>query len=764
MSEYEEEEYENEPANTNVPMDVEEEEEEDDEHLFYIPIEGADGQEEEEDDEHLFHIPIPTTTEGIDEGQNGDDDDDEDENLSEQSNKRKRNRHWEEEDENDDDEGEDDDIEAQQTAYYLDEYGDGNPDLIRLRQTGIDADDLFGDEQRLIDEDIEEEEHVAGMILPKIVLDDEDVYYRELTRVLCAMGKETTRLLEKLLVEKGKLTHLEKEKAKSWIKYWTIYMVENYYTILGKIVQIPTGPNGDAEYFSGALGVMGELWRIKLIVNFEQIGEMRHWKISDSEFLMRWLVETPGVKLDCPPRVPVLETSKGGVVREENKVKYEKDMAKYKLELEKFENTRKVVDTPIMMLRQKQIMHLVQFVTGKLHIIPYHEDIRRLIEYLELKNAMLFCQSMPGSQLNNEKFRTPIQQEIDNVMEEAKKERIRQQQQEARDLGTVSAWRKEYQKAMEDAAQRQENLDKQSRASTTTNDTAPSNTESASGINMDRWTVTRDYWIYCTHYFYPLLRALYYVDVIPKMNLQHAGDVESYLPEGATKRLEEWMVKLAQRQGDKYFDRLEEAADEAMSHPGDMDWMLFRHPEESTNTGVVIRKVRGEDAYLDYHEQTGLSYAVIMGQVNDNVISNVYVLELFDRFMNTYKQTHWREGYVIPNAFIDENETMDKWKTTREPLLIQIFSGYWLMLDNKILPITNIYTSICMWMLAIRKTRTKAGRPKDCLIDNTFIGDIIDNIILGKENILYLTEENIQKTHDDSIRRGIPVNKTRVKI
>ena len=40
--------------------------------------------------------------------------------------------------------------------------------------------------------------------------------------------------------------------------------------------------------------------------------------------------------------------------------------------------------------------------------------------------------------------------------------------------------------------------------------------------------------------------------------------------------------------------------------PAWLEWHMYRYPDESTNVAVVLRKARGEHAYLDYHASTGL--------------------------------------------------------------------------------------------------------------------------------------------------------------
>jgi hypothetical protein len=147
-----------------------------------------------------------------------------------------------------------------------------------------------------------------------------------------------------------------------------------------------------------------------------------------------------------------------------------------------------------------------------------------------------------------------------------------------------------------------------------------------------------------------------------------------------------------------------------MRHEGDSEWFNYRFPDEPSNVDVVLRRVRGEADYDDYHAQLNLSATAILNQVNSNWLSNTYALRLFDRYLNTYKGTNWRDGYVIENAFIDEDDVFQKWSTTKEPMLVNVFSNYWLLLDCKVVPVNNVYVSLCLWMHMLRKTRVQARK------------------------------------------------------
>jgi hypothetical protein len=119
--------------------------------------------------------------------------------------------------------------------------------------------------------------------------------------------------------------------------------VEHHYEVLGKIISIPTGPNGQMEKLSGSMCIMAELWRMKLILNHHRLDQLCKWTIGSSPFLVKWLVETPGVPLDCPPKAPAMKQIKGGgMPTEADQREYQEACQKYKSELAAFEASQKV--------------------------------------------------------------------------------------------------------------------------------------------------------------------------------------------------------------------------------------------------------------------------------------------------------------------------------------------------------------------------------------------------------------------------------------
>jgi hypothetical protein len=532
------------------------------------------------------------------------------------------------------------------------------------------------------DDEDEDEKASVGMLLPRLGTVSPTLYWREFWRTMCRMGTETTALLVRVVREGKQLTPDETHRIAVWIKYWTGYMVEFHYHGLGQVIATPTGPGGEMERMSGTSAIMCELWRLTLVLSYAKLGKLKDYRICDSPFLVKWLLDTPGIPLDCPPKEPVEPKPKtsGGTITNKQRDDYRDACIKYAERLQVFNAKRRIAVTPVLMMRQSQVQVLLQFLTARMKIIPYSDDIRHLFSVLELKTAMFFCLSMSGSQLDDKNMRADLAKEVE-VAEEARRKDFHRKV------------RDEYAEAARQAALEQPDLEPVQEGG--------------------RYIINMDFWVFCSSYWYQIKRAIYLLEMMPRMDLEHANP-EAYLPEGAVARMEAWARRSAKNQGDNFQDRLHEAADDALRHPGDEDWMRYKYPDESSNVEVILRKLRGVAYADDFNTQMEMSVDAVMNQVNSNWLSTTFVLLLFDRYMNTYKGVNWRNGYVIENAFLDEEDTHAKWTTTSEPLLVNVFSHYWLLLGGKVLPMNNIYTSLCIWMLMLRKVSERVSEGGKC--------------------------------------------------
>jgi hypothetical protein len=291
----------------------------------------------------------------------------------------------------------------------------------RLRFTELP--ETYLDEARIIDVDAEDDpgdggDSYAGMKLPKVIvrsIEERNIYFRQFIRTMCRCGDETYRLLEKVIVHKQQLSPTERHNLQTWSTYFHSYLVEHYYDILGSVEETPTGPGGAKEQTTGAMCLSVEIWRMKLLLNYHRLVSLKNWKIRDSPFLIEWLIETPGVRLDHPPKEPMLKTQKDGSTTQKQRDEHKEAVTKFRQAMAIFEATKKIDTIPILQLKQTQVMRLVQHITSRLRVLPYHDDVKKLFELCELRVAMFFCQTMPDTILNHEKMRVSLQKEIDTI-------------------------------------------------------------------------------------------------------------------------------------------------------------------------------------------------------------------------------------------------------------------------------------------------------------------------------------------------------------
>lgn len=158
-----------------------------------------------------------------------------------------------------------------------------------------------------------------------------------------------------VIVHKQQLSPTERHNLQTWSTYFHSYLVEHYYDILGSVEETPTGPGGAKEQTTGAMCLSVEIWRMKLLLNYHRLASLKDWKIRDSPFLVEWLLETPGVRLDHPPKEPILKTQKDGSTTQKQRDDHKEAVNKFRQAMAIFEAQKKIDTIPVLQLKQTQV-------------------------------------------------------------------------------------------------------------------------------------------------------------------------------------------------------------------------------------------------------------------------------------------------------------------------------------------------------------------------------------------------------------------------
>lgn len=482
---------------------------------------------------------------------------------------------------------------------------------------------------------------MSGLKLP-IKGDQEPliVYQMRVLKKVKTMGGKTTRALKRILNEGEKLDRRELVIFKKSLVGWESYLIENY-NHLGELNEWPVGPDGKEVYHSIAMSIYWEISRMRVLIHKEDFSDLVEWKLSNHQHLMEHLGKA------------------GRIVKE---------------------------DIGVMMFTQDEIKATIFNLVEVIDMIPYTDHLREFVDIVDLKCSTFLCQTMSGTIVNDERFRT-----VQDMRPGAKpilRKVVTENESGEFEENMVKEW---------------EEKDK-------------------------RCLFNRDFWIFCTIYVTKLRRRFYYQSMIPEMKLERP--TSSYITKEAVERVKSWCFDLAMGLADNFDDIYKSNCRQGYNFDGDKQWYYYKYPMASKTLEAQVRKLR-PDIGVHFFEESNVSRRSAINMTNQSYSSRLFVIDLIDRYFRIYKNINWKDGYVIFNSDIEDS--FEKLTTSKEPFLIQMFSSFWIYLGGEVLVVDSIYSGICLWLLCIRKSRRIAGQSPDTLFGNCNISELIDKILIGRK-------------------------------
>ena len=472
--------------------------------------------------------------------------------------------------------------------------------------------------------------------LPEFTPEEPIKYDLRMSKIIVNLGRRTSKALKKILQDGENVSWAERDMFRKTMEGWQAYLVENFrLKQVGRIKMLPVGPGRTEVPSSFAMQIYWEVCRMKVIVHKEDLPKMVEWKLADR------------------PELKAMLKKAGEVVEDD--------------------------DIGILLYTQEEIKAVIFNLMEIIDTIPYLESFREFFDLVELKCATFFCQTMPGTIINDETFRTIVGRRDPD--------------------GT---------QAMVD----------------------DDDDDDDEGLN--RCTFNRLFWMFCTNYVTRIRRRFHYESLFPVANLDRSP--LSYIPDGSIERLKKWCSNLADGLADNFDERYKDSCRKAYNFPGDSEWFVFRYHHMSKTVEAQVRKLRTKTA-VEFFAHGNVSKETALAHTDTSGSSRMFVLDIIDRYFRIFKQLKWRDGYVIDNGSIEES--FEKISTSHEPFLIQVFSSYWVYLGGKkgkVLIVDDIYAAICLWFVCVRKTRSAAKLPADTLLGGINIADVANRILSPKED------------------------------
>lgn len=235
------------------------------------------------------------------------------------------------------------------------------------------------------------------------------------------------------------------------------------------------------------------------------------------------------------------------------------------------------------------------------------------------------------------------------------------------------------------------------------------------------YSVNTDYLVWCSIYFGQLLRRIYYWENLRENLMEQKPPVTKRHIE----RCKKFVAKVAnQMSEDAYEDCYLGTCEESYDVPGDEEWFAYRFPSKQSARGNILYDLR-PDLNKRYWKAAHVTVSTIL---NSSLMdqpryyghtSYLFVLNVMNSYFKT-RNIAWRNACVVDNGGIE----MSSWKLSRPqcPIILQVFSRYWVYNDAEYYPTDNIYETLAMWFVLLRDEY-------DSCLFGTDMTDIIKQIL-----------------------------------
>jgi hypothetical protein len=134
---------------------------------------------------------------------------------------------------------------------------------------------------------------------------------------------------------------------------------------------------------------------------------------------------------------------------------------------------------------------------------------------------------------------------------------------------------------------------------------------------------------------------------------------------------------------------------------GDDGWFKYKRPNEVHSRGACITKLRPH-LHRRFFSEKQLNKEVVVNAAATSYVSRLFVLKAIDEYIHMFiPNMHWMNGAVVENDMIEETAYLIQ--TKEAPLLIQVFSTFWVFNKGKFYVVDNIFEGVGLWFWILAK-------------------------------------------------------------
>lgn len=137
------------------------------------------------------------------------------------------------------------------------------------------------------------------------------------------------------------------------------------------------------------------------------------------------------------------------------------------------------------------------------------------------------------------------------------------------------------------------------------------------------------------------------------------------------------------------------------AYPGDGSWFRYAFPQNVPSRGAIVTALRPH-MYRRFFSEIQVNRQLVVKQCAISHLSRLFVLKAVDEHIKiTHARVEWINGVVIDNDGIEMSAYALKGNLA--PLLVQVFSNYWVYHDGYVYPTDDIFTTLSLWWWLLRE-------------------------------------------------------------
>lgn len=322
-------------------------------------------------------------------------------------------------------------------------------------------------------------------------------------------------------------------------------------------------------------------------------------------------------------------------------------------------------DTPVMSYTQSQVMNALLYMTKELNNIPHtaYDELKRFTEILYTRCGVFFCDTCSDKVLDVENMRLP------------------------------------------------------------SNPSIPSGGATGGNTGAKDYRPNYDFLMFCTIYFYAIMRRLFYYTLVPK-NLPPFV----FITAQQIQNCKDWVEQeLCRQMSSEIFEKTyNKAVEVSYQFSGDIEWFKYRNPDQQVLTGPILDCFRTEQS-KQYYLQYRISMETALSQINLHShlghTARLFVFIVIDQYFQNQYDMSWKDLVVVDiSNFTSKQDVIMR---DYVPYLAQLFSRHACYVKGQLYASDNFYENLTMWFYFLKIHY-------ESKLFSTSIEPLVNRILIGK--------------------------------